>query len=132
MRFPWSLQGEAALVLSETITPVKNILKNDMFPNYIKETLDKYIAYSDVQENENDYISNQQDDTISIDSTNDIEIYDNPPNTFFMQEENLTTNVEIDYAALQKSLKHNINQHGIICNLPINTYIGYKNLFQMH
>jgi hypothetical protein len=80
----------------------------------------------------NDYISNQQDDTISIDSTNDIEIYDNPPNTFFMQEENLTTNVEIDYAALQKSLKHNINQHGIICNLPINTYIGNKNLFQMH
>jgi len=132
MHFPWSLQGEAALVLSETITSVKNILKNDMFPNNIKETLDKYIANSDVQENENDYISNQQDDTISIDSTNDIEIYDNPPNTFFMQEENLTTNVEIDYAALQKSLKHNINQHGIICNLPINTYIGYKNLFQMH
>ena len=53
----------------------------------------------------NDYISNQQDDTISIDSSDDIETYDNPPNTFFMQEENLTTNVEIDYAALQKSLK---------------------------
>ena len=52
MHFPWSLQGEAALVLSETITSVKNILKNDMFPNYIKETLDKYIANSDVQENE--------------------------------------------------------------------------------
>ena len=43
-----------------------------------------------------------------------------------MQEENLTINVEIDYAALQKSLKHNINQHGIICNVPVNTYIGYK------
>jgi hypothetical protein len=64
-----------------------------MFPNYIKETLNKYIANSDVQENENDYISNQRDDTISIDSTDDIETYDNPPN--------LTTNVEIDYAALQ-------------------------------
>ena len=69
MHYPWPLQGEAALVLSEATTSVKNTLKSDMFTNYIKETLDKYIANSDVQENENDYVSNQRDDTISIDST---------------------------------------------------------------
>ena len=77
-----------------------------LVPNYIKETLDKYIANSDVQENENEYISNQEDDTISMDSSDDIETYDDQPNTFFIPEENLSTNVEIDYAALQKSLKN--------------------------
>ncbi len=67
----------------EAITSVKNILQNDMFPNYIKETLDKYIANSDVQENENECISNQQDDTISTDSSGDIETYDDPRSIFY-------------------------------------------------
>jgi hypothetical protein len=44
-----------------------------MFPNYIQETLDKYSANSDVQENKNVYILNQQDD---------IEAYDDKPNNF--------------------------------------------------
>jgi hypothetical protein len=82
MHYPWPMDGEVGLVLSEAITSVKSLLRNDMFPNYIKETLEKYIAYSDVQENENEYISNQQDDTISTDSSGDIETYDDPRSIF--------------------------------------------------
>ena len=125
MHYPWPMDGEVGLVLSEAITSVKNIMQNDMFPNYIKETLDKYITTSDVQENENEYISNQQDDTISMDSSGDIETYDDPRSIFFMEEATSTSNVEIDYTALQKSLQKNINQHGIISNLPLNIYLGY-------
>ena len=86
MHNPWPVQGEVALVLSEAIASVKNLLTNDMFPNYIKETLDKYIASSDVQENNDNYISKQQDDTISVDSSDDIETYDEPPNVFFIEK----------------------------------------------
>ena len=45
---------------------------------------------------------------------------------FFMQEETSTSNVEIDYSSLQQSLENNINQHGILSNLLLNTYLGYK------
>ncbi len=44
-----------------------------------------------------------------------------------MEEATSTSNVEIDYTALQKSLQIKINQHGIISNLPLNTYLGFKN-----
>ena len=52
MHYPWRMHGEKDLVLSEAVTTVKIIMQNDMFPNYIKETLDQYIATSDVQDNE--------------------------------------------------------------------------------
>ena len=61
-----------------------------------------------------------------MDSFGDIETYDDPRSIFFMEETTSTSNVEIDYTALQKSLQKNINQHGIISNLPLNTYLGYK------
>jgi len=125
MHYPWPMHGEVGLVLSEAITSVKNIMQNDMFPNYIKETLDKYITTSDVQENENEYISNKKD---NADSSDDIELYDDPPSNFFIEEETSTSNVEIDYSALQQSLQNNINLHGIISNLPLNTYLCYKKI----
>jgi hypothetical protein len=119
------MNGEVGLVLSEAITSVKNLMQNDMFPSYIKETLDKYITSSDVQENENEYISNQKD---NADSSDDIDTYDDPPSNFFMVEETSTSTVEIDYTNLQQSLQNNINQHGILSNLPLNTYLGYKKI----
>ena len=126
MHYPWPMHGEMGLVLSEAIDSVKNLLHNDMFPNYIKETLEKYIATSDVENNEHEYFSNQKDDEISDDSSNDCENDDNPPSSFFMEEETTSTNYEIDYTALQNSVNNNINEHGIISNLPLKTYLGYK------
>ena len=52
MHYPWRMHGEKHLALSEAVTTVKVIMQNDMFPNYIKEILDQYIATSDVQDNE--------------------------------------------------------------------------------
>ncbi len=63
-----------------------------------------------------------------MDSSGDIETYDDPRSIFFMEEATSTSNVEIDYTALQKSLQKNINQHGIISNLPLNIYLGYKKI----
>ena len=97
-----------------------------MFANYIKETLEKYIATSDEENNEHEYFSNQKDDDISDDSSDDSENDDNPPSSFFMEEETTSTNYEIDYTALQNSVNNNINEHGII------SYLGYKNSYRMH
>ena len=58
------MHGEMGLVLSEAIDSVKKLQHNDMFPNFIKETLEKYIATSDVENNEHEYFSNQKDDEI--------------------------------------------------------------------
>jgi len=44
-----------------------------------------------------------------------------------MEEETISINYEIDYAALQNSVNKNINEHEIISNLPLKTYLGYKN-----
>jgi len=52
MHYPWPMDGEVGLVLSEAITTVKSIMQNDMFPKYTKETLDKYIATSNIKINE--------------------------------------------------------------------------------
>jgi hypothetical protein len=43
-----------------------------------------------------------------------------------MEEETTSTNNEIDYTALQNSVNNNINENGIISNLPLKTYLGYK------
>jgi hypothetical protein len=65
---------EMGLVLSEAIVSVKNLLKNDKFPNYTKVTLEKHIATSDAEKNENGYISNQKVDEYSDDSSDDLKI----------------------------------------------------------
>ena len=43
-----------------------------------------------------------------------------------MEEPTQSCNIEINYSALQISLNTNINQNGIISNIPLNTYLGYK------
>ena len=47
MHYPWPTDGEKALSLGTPIHKVKLLLENDMFPVYIKQTLDKYISKSD-------------------------------------------------------------------------------------
>lgn len=36
MHYPWPVHGESAIVVSESINKVKNLLQNDLFPHYIK------------------------------------------------------------------------------------------------
>ena len=89
--------------------------------------MEKYITNSDVEKNEHEYISNQKNDENSDDSSDDCENNDNPPSSFFMEEETTSTNFECDYTVLQNSVNNNINEHAIISNLPLKTYLGYKN-----
>jgi len=48
------------------------------------------------------------------------------------KKQHLPTNFESDYTALQNSVNNNINEHAIISNLPLKSYLDYKNSHRMH
>jgi hypothetical protein len=42
------------------------------------------------------------------------------------KKQHLPTNFESDYTTLKNSVNNNINEHAIISNLPLKTYLDYK------
>ena len=70
--------------------------------------------------------TNKLNDNIENDSLDESEIYDEEPNNFFIEDSMQNCNTEINFSALQKTLNTNINQNGIISNIPLTTYLGYK------
>jgi hypothetical protein len=127
MHYPWPLNGELAIVVSESINKVKNLLQNDLFPHYIKQTLDKYNVNLELEHTQNEYITNKLTENTSSELSDECETSDDERNMYFMEEPTQSCNIEINYNSLQTTLNTNFNQNGIISNIPLNTYLGYKN-----